>query len=225
MGKSIVELAVEKLAESGFRAAAACPGQKKPALTDVAVAVELQEVDLGEKIAVLTVSVLAPSSLGAQACQKAALGVSQVLQADGASCVQDSCDFDGLANLFSVRIQARYAGTAFPEDWTPRAGFSVHLGETELGSLISFTARRTTSSDTTSLSDAKWEFQLEEFFRPEDTEESSPEEPFVLRMFRPLQTETFRECVWTEQQRITQQTGTRQIRKGVAGSRAVSAYA
>lgn len=218
MGQSIVDRAVSRLREGNFRAAAACPGEKIPALEDIAVAVALHEVDLGEKMAVLAVSVLAPSSLGAQACQSAALAVGQLLQTDGAACTQDACEFDGLAGLFCVRILARYAGTAYPDDWTVRAGFSVNLGEQTLGSLVSFTARRDFSGE-------GWEFQVEEFFRPEDVEPEEVEQPFVLRMFRPLQTETFLECRWTEQQRVTEQTGTRQIRKGTAASRAVSVYA
>ena len=225
MGQSIVDRTVSRLREGNFRAAAACPGEKIPALADIAVAVALHEVDLGEKMAVLEVSVLAPASLGAQGCQTAALAVGQLLQNDGASCTQDACEFDGLAGLFCVRILARYAGTAYPDDWTERAGFSVNLGEQSLGSLISFTARRVSAGEETGLAGAVWEFQLEEFFRPEDTEPGDVEEPFTLRMFRPLQTETFRECRWTEQQRVTEQTGTRQIRKGTATSRAVSVYA
>jgi len=125
MGQNIVERTVSRLRAGGFRAAAACPGEKIPALTDLAVAVALHEVDLGEKMAVLEVSVLAPASLGAQGCQTAALAVGQLLQNDGASCTQDACEFDGLAGLFCVRILARYAGTAYPDDWTERAGFSV----------------------------------------------------------------------------------------------------
>ena len=223
MGQSIVDRTVSRLREGNFRAAAACPGEKVPALSDLAVAVALHEVDLGEKTAVLEVSVLAPSALGAQACQTAALAVGQLLQNDGASCIQDACEFDGLAGLFRVRILARYAGTAYSDDWTERAGFSVNLGDQTLSSLVSFTARRVAGED--GISGAVWEFQLEEFFRPEDTEPEDVEEPFVLRMFRPLQTETFRACSWTEQQRVTEQTGTRQIRKGTAASRAVSVYA
>jgi len=224
VGKSIVALAVARLREGGFRAAEGCPGQKLPALTDIAVAVDLHEVDLGEKTAVLTVSVLAPSAMGAQACQKAALEAGQLLQADGATCVQESCEFDGLANLFCTRITAQYSGTAQADNWTQRAGFHVVLGETRLESLVRFTAHRT-AGETETLSDAKWHIQLEEFFRPENMEEESPEEPFTLRMVRPYKTETFRGCVWTEQQRVTEQTGTRQIRKGVAESRSTSVYA
>lgn len=225
MGQSIVALTVARLREGGFRAAEGCPGRKLPALADIAVAVDLREVDLGEKTAALTVSVLAPSAMGAQACQKAALEVGMLLQADGASCVQENCEFDGLANLFCTRITARYCGTAMADDWTERAGFHVLLGETRLQSLVSFTARRVTDDTATALADAKWQFQLEEFFRPENTEEDSPEEPFTLRIVRPMQTEVFRGCTWTEQQRVTEQTGTRQIRKGIAQSRAVSSYA
>lgn len=217
MGQNIVERTVSRLRAGGFRAAAACPGEKIPALTDLAVAVALHEVDLGEKMAVLDVSVLAPSSLGAQACQKAALAVGQLLQVDGASCTQDACEFDGLANLFCVRILARYAGTAYADDWTVRAGFYVTLGDQTLQSLTSFTARRVYSG-------SGWEVQLEEFFRPEDTEPEEVEGPFTLRMYRPFQTEVFTECSWTERHRVTEPTGTRQIRKGTATTRSVSLY-
>jgi len=169
MGKSIVALAVEKLQAEGFRAAEACPGRKLPALTDIAVAVDLEKVDLREKTAQLLISVLAPSSMGAQACQKAALSVGQVLLSDGADCTQGSCSFDGLANLFCIKIAAKYSGTALAEDWTDMAGFSVTLGAAQLGSLVSFTASRKTDDTVTALSDAPWTFELEEFFRPEKT--------------------------------------------------------
>lgn len=225
MGKSIVALAVEKLRAEGFRAAEACPGQKLPALTDIAVAVDLEEVDLREKTAALQISVLAPSSMGAQACQKAALTVGQVLQADGADCVQNGCEFDGLTNLFCTKLTAKYAGTASAENWASRAGFSVSLNDVQLGSLVSFTARRETDETVTEISDAKWFFEVEEFFRPEDTEETAPQGSFTMIVRRPLQMETFRECVWTYQQRVTEQTGTRQIRRGTSIGRAITLYA
>ena len=222
MGRSIVERTVSSLRQGGFRAEAACPGEKIPALEALAVAVDLHEVDLGEKTAVLAVSVLAPSALGAQECQKAALTVGQLLQAEGASCTQDACEFDGLANLFCVRILARYAGTAMPDDWSARAGFFVTMGDLRLSRVERFTARRVSAGEE-GLSDS-WEFQLEEFFRPEDVEPEEAAAPFILRMYRPLQTETFRNCQWTEQQRVTEQTGTRQIRKGTAQGRTVTAF-
>jgi len=224
MGKSIVALAVEKLQAEGFRAAEACPGRKLPALTDIAVAVDLEKVDLREKTAQLLISVLAPSSMGAQACQKAALSVGQVLQEDGADCTQESCSFDGLTNLFCTNITARYAGTASAEDWSSRAGFSVSLAGVPLGSLVSFSVKREVDETVTVLADAKWTFELEEFFRPEDFEETEPEEPFTLVMKRPMQMEMFRECTFTYQQRITEQTGTRQIRRGVATRRSITVY-
>lgn len=218
MGKSIVTLTVEKLCASGFRAAAACPGKKMPALTGIAVAVDLQKVDLLEKTANLTVSVLAPASMGAQACQKAALSVGQVLQTDGADCTQESCVFDGLTNLFCTQITARYAGTASAEDWAKRAGFSVELAGVNLNSLVSFTARRDFEDD------VGWIFEVEEFFRPENVEELEPQEPFDLTMFRPMQRESFLGCRWTYRQRVTEQTGTRQIRRGTATGRTVQRY-
>lgn len=221
MGKSIVTLAVEKLRSNGFRAAEACPGKKMPALTGIAVAVDLQKVDLREKTAALTVSILAPASMGAQACQKAALTVGKVLQADGADCTQESCEFDGLTNLFCTRITAKYAGTASAEDWAERAGFSVKLENVTVRSLVSFTARR---DRTLSGEEAHWTFELEEFFRPEDNEEGEPVSPFTLTMLRPLQQEIFDNCHWTYQERITEQTGTRQIRRGYATNRAVIVY-
>jgi len=228
MGRSIVTRAVDTLRNNGFRAEQACPGRKLPALADIAVAVDLDKVDLdkvdlGEQTATLLVSVVAPSAMGAQACLEAALAVGQLLQENGASCVQGSCEFDGLSNLFCTPITAQYAGTALPGDWTERAGFSLKLGDAELRSLVSFTAKRTAGSGT-ALADGVWSFEIEEFFRPEDSEDAEPQEPFVIRAFRPLQTETFRDCTWTEQHRVTEQTGTRQIRKGVAGSRSVSIY-
>lgn len=224
MGKSIVTLAIEKLRSEGFRAAEAWPGQKLPALADIAVAVDLEKVDLREKTAQLMISVLAPSSMGAQACQKAALTVGQVLQADGADCTQESCVFDGLTNLFCTKITAKYAGTASAEDWASRAGFSVKLGDIQLRSLVSFTAKRETDESAESLGDAKWSFEVEEFFRPEDTEEIEPQEPFTMVMKRPMQMEIFRECKWTYQQRETEKTGTHQIRRGIAAIRSIMLY-
>lgn len=219
MGKSIVTLTVEKLKAAGFRAAEACPGKKMPALTGIAVAVDLQKVDLLEKTANLTVSVLAPAAMGAQECQKAALSVGQILQADGAACTQESCQFDGLTNLFCTQITARYAGTASAEDWAKRAGFSVHLNSIVLNSVTAFTATQEPEAGET-----KWRFEVEEFFRPEHGEEADPEETFLLTVFRPLQRENFTECYWTYRQRITEPTGTRQIRRGIAERRTVTKY-
>lgn len=221
MGKSIVELVVDKLCAKGFRAAEACPGRIIPALTDVAVAVGLSKVELGEKMVTLEVSVIAPSRMGAQSCQEAALAVGLVLQSDGADCTQESCTFDERTNLFCSRIVARYAGTAMPADWKQRAGFSVSIGNAFLESLVSFTAWR---ERTEGSADYQWHFQLEEFFRPEDMEQSEPSEPFTLVVRRPLQQETYTGGKWVYQHRTTEQTGTRQIRKGIALGRTVRSY-
>ena len=225
MGQSITELTVETLRQQGFRAEEACPGRKMPALTQIAVAVELEAVNLTEKTASLEVSVLAPAFMGAQACLEAALAVGQLLQETGGECTQGSCEFDGLTNLFRTPITVRYHGTALPGSWTERAGFYLQINGVDLRCPVSFTGTRAVEDPSDGLEDAPWEFELEEFFRPEDSEESEPEEPFVLRVFRPYQTETFLACTWVHQKRIVEKTGTRQIRKGIAGSRIVSIYA
>lgn len=216
MGKTIVELTVDKLKAAGFRAAEASPGAKMPALTSIAVAVDLQKVDLLEKTATLTVSILAPASMGSQACQKTALAVGQVLQEDGADCVQESCVFDGLTNLFCTRITAKYAGTASEDDWAKRAGFSVHLGSVSLDSLVSFTVVQDLDTGTTD-----WVFEIEEFFRPEHGEEAEVQEPFELTVHRPTHQEVYKQCYIYYRKRVTEATGTRQIRTGSAETRSV----
>ena len=224
MGQSVAELTVARLRQRGYRAEEACPGRKLPALTDIAVAVELEAVDLTEKTASLEVSVLAPASMGAHACLEAALGVGQVLQETGAECTQGSCEFDGLTNLFRTPVTVRYHGTAKPGSWTERAGFSLQINGVDLGCPVSFTGTRAVEDPSDGLVDAPWEFELEEFFRPEDSEEPEPEEPFILRVFRPMQTETYFGCTWVQQKRVVEKTGTRQIRKGIAASRMISQY-
>jgi len=224
MGKSILTLAVDALNAGGVRAEMGYPGRKMPALTQTAAAVSLHRVDMQQRLAVVQVTVAAPVKLGAEICQETALLAGQILRDQGADCLLSECVFEGQSELFLTQVTAEFSGTALAGFWEDRAGFSAELAGLNLESLVSFTAQRATDSTVTELENAKWQFELEEFFTPEAPEEISPEEPFTLRVFQPYQSESYLNCSWTEQRRVTERTGTRQIRKGIAQSRMVAEY-
>lgn len=223
MAKPILERVIEALQNGGIPAILAYPGSTMPHFQEVCAAVCFRRVDWDAEKTQVLVTVLAPAAFDGGSCERTALAAGKILQDMGAGCIQGPCSFDSRSNLFSVELFAEFMGTAMPDDWQESPDFSVLLGGRRLGCVRAFTAWRNVGELVPALSDAAWYFELEELFTPGAVEESGPEEPFVIVLTRPGQTENYTGCTWISQKRQTDADGTRQLRRGIATGRSVSA--
>lgn len=202
MGQLILDQAVGVLRDAGIRAERAYPGGGMPAITDIAAAVSLKEAQLRQKTVTALVTVLAPASMGAAACEEAALAAGETLRQLGAQCSVEACQFDGRTGLFSAAVTAVFAESV-----------EITLGSAKLKHVVSFAAWREVDEEITDIDGVYWYFRLEEFFPWGESEEAAPGEPFTLVNGN----ESYTDCRWMSQKRTTEITGIRQIREAVVG--------
>ena len=87
--------------------------------------------------------------------------------------------------------------------------------------VVSFMAQRATDDEITKLSDAKWQFTIEELLIPGTSEPPDPTEPFAVTVTRDNGDELFMGCTWLSVRREDTIRGISQIRVGQAASRSV----
>lgn len=203
----------------GVPAERATPGEKITAITQPVAAVSRKGADLEDNSETVLITMLCPSVMGAKGCEESAMEVANVLAAEGISCTVGECQFDGRTGLFCVEVTARLEEEAVVEE-DPRV--EIALEDTQLACAVSFTAWRTVDENTPDLADAVWNFQLEEFVPLGSSEETDPEEPFDLVLTSGSVQETYGQCVWIYEKRVSEGSGTRKLRTGIAGSRTVT---
>ena len=106
MGISILEQVLYRLRNEEFLADVAYPGQKFPQITKTVAAVHIEKVDRANMTVTLEVNIITPASLGGTACELEALRATEVLQLDGANCVQNGCTYDGSGQVYVVAVLA-----------------------------------------------------------------------------------------------------------------------
>lgn len=220
MGKSILNTVIDLLNDGGIPAAPAQPEEHMMIIHTPVAAVSIEKVDTAEGVVSVLVEVVGPIQSGAERCQKRALTVCNILSAAGAACVQGGCAFHGGPALFRVPVTAQFYGTATADDWIPKEetpAFSYKLGDTALEYVKSFSASQTVDEDHETLTNAPWEFVLEEFFPIGTEEPEKPTEPFALF----IENEIFAGCTLTQWRRVHTAQGIEQVRKGTATSRKV----
>lgn len=222
MGQLSLADVMTAVRNSGLRVQRAYPGTKIPAISEPVAAVRRQGADLQDNSETVVVTILSPGELGAQVCEDAALAAGRVLAELGAICTVAECGFDGQTGLFSVNVTARLVEEEEVQEEPEEPRVEVTLGTAQLRCVVDFTAWRTVDDEVTALSDALWNFQLEEFFPTGTQEEAAPTEPFSLKMTLGSVTERYSECVWIYEKRVAEGSGIRQIRTGIAGSKATS---
>ncbi len=119
MGRTIVEMVVDALNTWGIRADRACPGAWMPEIGTVAAAVQLAELDQGEKKAVVLISVLVPAGRGAASAEDSALAVCQWMIDLGGVCRQKKAEFLPAPDLFCVEVYAEFLGQETASGWVP----------------------------------------------------------------------------------------------------------
>lgn len=206
MGKLILSNVMAALDGAGFPVERGYPARGVSAISGPVCAVNLLKADLREQTATALVTVLSPESLGAAACEDAALSAAAVLAELGGKCAVGQCGLNGRTGLYSMEVTAQFYTS------TPM----VSLEGEQLAYVTAFTCWRTVDDDIPELDDAPWNFRLEEFFPVGTEDDPGPEEPFFLIHTSANGTLTFTGCVWTYQRRVWSADGVRQIRLGMA---------
>lgn len=218
---TIVGNVITALTDASIRADEAYPGRRIPALTGPVAAVRLGKMDRSVRTTAVQIVVMSPASGGGSLCEDTALRAIAAVQDMGGTCVKDVCKFDEMADVFYIDIEAEFFGTALEGTWSAGPGYSITIGQQPMEHVVSFSSRRATDEEVTSLSGAQWSFTMEELQPPGSTEPSDPEEPFALQVTRSMVDEVFTGCKFTEQYREDTIRGVTQIRKGTAEKRTV----
>lgn len=224
----ILSETVRCLTEGGFRAQRAYPGGNRMAITGVVAAVQLENMD--HSGATVRVNVLSSGSMGGGACEDGAIRILQILQAAGGVCNLEKCGYLTDAEAFCTPVIAFFAGEETDGVWIPaeepaepeKSVFTLTVGGVALKNAVSFTAQRATDEMVLEIGNALWHFTLEESLPLDSTEAAVPEESFIIVVTRQGRTETYTDCILTQQKRVLTGDGLRQIRTGVAGAVTVS---
>lgn len=215
MGILILDMVVDLLKEGGVRAEAAQPAGDMTTVQSVVAAVSLESVDQADGSVTVLVEMMGPVTEGAKRCQKRALDAFNILRSAGAVCRQGKCTFISKADMFCTPVKAVFYGTAYSEDWQPRPDYEVTAAGVLLPQTCGFSAKQQAAEEGVALADAGWEFSLEEFFPAGTQEPEDPAEPFVLTVFG----DTYTGCIFTARERVAEEDGIRQIRRGTAEGR------
>ncbi len=227
MGLSILELVLRRLREAGFDADVAYPGQKYPQISDTVAAVHIEKVDRANLTVTLEVNIICPASLGGTACEVEALRATEVLQWDGAVCVQNGCTYDGASQVYIVAVLATYTCVTEEDDCTLGPGFRVFIDEIYQPFAVSFSEEETCSHQAEfemgetapigiSLGKRLWNITMEELILPGSPEAPNPESAFELMIVRDAGTEIYYHCRWLTVKRELSRSGLRRIRTGIA---------
>ena len=222
MGQTIVSKVIEILQGMDIRADEAYPGGRIPALTGPVAAVRLGKVDRAVRTTAVQVIIMSPSEQGGSVCDATALRAIQAMEAGGATCQKNLCQFDNTADVFYIEITAEFLGVALEGDWSPGPGYAIAIGYQDMEWAVGFSIQRQTDDEVTAISDAQWVFTLEELLGPGSVDPPDPTEPFTLTIVREKTDETFTGCTWTSVKREDTIRGIRQVRTGVAKTRATA---
>lgn len=227
MGNAILELVLRRLREENFLADVAFPGRKYPVITQPVAAVHIEKVDSANLTVTVEVDILCPAALGGTQCELEALRATDVLRREGASCIQNGCEYDGFAQVYTVRILAEFTCAVGMDDCTIGPGFRVYVEETQVPFAISFEAEQVTDTEAQYAmgEDAPvgirngswiWKLRLEELIPAGSPEAEDPQPGFSVRLERDTVTETYKQCRWLSVRREFSRQGLRRIRTGIS---------
>ncbi len=233
MGISILEQVLRQLRNEEFQADVAYPGQKFPQITNTVAAVHIQKVDRANASVTLEVNIICPASMGGTACELEALRATEVLQWDGAVCVQNGCSYDGSSQVYVVAILATYNCVTEADSCIHGPGFDVYLNDQLQHFAVAFAEEEVRQEQAEyamgesapagiSQGSCLWHITLEEKILPGSPEAVEPAGAFELRIERDAGVETFYHCRWLSVRRELDRTGLRRIRKGIAMLKEVS---
>jgi hypothetical protein len=230
VGITVLRQILQLLLDAGFNADVAYPGQRYPVVTRPMVTVHISEVDSVQYTVTMEVTVHCPASLGGAVCEEEALRVLESLAGAGAECTQKSCQYDGIAKVYSVSILALFRQIV--EVGKPVLEFRVKIGDLVMTRAVAFSAEQKLdhrlvysmgeSAAEICPGSGVWEITLEEWYLPGMVEGPGNSEPFTLSFDSEIRKETYSGCRWVEQKRQFASDGLHLVRKGIALSREVS---
>lgn len=229
MGISILDMVLLRLREENFVADVAFPGQKYPAITEPVAAVHLEKVDRANLTVTVEVNLICPAALGGVRCEAEALRATEVLRWTGATCVQNGCEYDGMAQVYVVSVLATYTCVAEAETCTLGPGFKVFVNERQLHFVQAFAAEQKKELDARyeigmdapiGIGNGSWlwTLRLEELIPAGNVEFGHTDEPFILRLESSSGTETYYNCRWNQVKREFTRQGLRRICSGISTS-------
>lgn len=227
MGMSILDLVLQRLREANFIADLAYPGQKYPIITEPVAAVHILKVDRADLTVTVEVSIICPAALGGVCCELEALRATEALQQAGAVCIQNGCEYDGIALVYVVSILATFTCVTGSEELTLGPGFQVFLNDTQLPCVLSFEAEQKKELDTrfeigedapVGIGNGSWlwSLRLEELIPAGSGTVPDADGTFELRLERDGVTETYCQCRWTSVRREYTRQGLRRISSGIS---------
>lgn len=228
MGISILELVLRRLREENFKADVAYPGQKYPPIRETVAAVHIQKVDRANMTVTVEVSIICPAGMGGTVCETEALRATEVLRWAGATCIQNGCDYDGMAQAYCVSVLATFTCVTEADDCTMGPGFSVYINDTHIPYAVSFTGEKTVDWEAryaigedaaigTAAGEISWKVTLEELIPAGSGEIAQSSDQFKLRIDKSTgSAETYYGCCWTSVKRSFTQAGLRRVRTGIA---------
>lgn len=221
MAMLIVDSVIAALNKKGLTAKTAYPGSAMPNIAQAQLAVNLEKLDYTARSATVLVTVMVAVEQGGGACETAAIQAGTVLEGLGGTVVQEECRFNAYADAYYIRVLGTFFGSVVMEEWSAASEFTVEVGETVLANAVSFRAEQAVDEVTgTPLSTAVWSFRLEEKFGWGEGPLPAPTDSFSVTVLRSSGMEIYEECSWTSVELEDTVTGLRQIRTGVAKSRA-----
>ena len=227
MGISILEQVLRRLRNAEFQADVAYPGQKYPQISKTVAAVHIEKVDRANMTVTLEVNIISPAALGGTACELEALRATEVLQWDGAVCVQNGCTYDGSSQVYVVAVMATYTCVTEADKCALGPGFDVYINDNYQPFAVAFAEEEIRSCNAEfamgeeapvgiSLGNRLWHITLEEHILPGSPEADDPAGAFELRIERAAGVETFYHCRWQSVRRTMDRSGLRRIRTGIS---------
>lgn len=227
MGISILELVLRRLREANFTADVAFPGQKYPRLTEPVAAVHISRVDRSNLSVTVEVNIICPAELGGSRCELEALQATEVLRWAGATCIQNGCSYDGVAQVYVVPVSATFTGITEADNCSLGPGFSVYINNLLMPYAVSFQAEQVrenkaqyvmgeTAPVGISQGSWVWNIRLEELIPGGNGETRDSAEPVQIRIESDAVSEVYYHCRWTSVRREFTREGLRRIRSGIA---------
>ena len=227
MGISILELVLRRLREENFIADVAFPGQKYPMIKEPVAAVHIEKVDRANLTVTVEVTILCPAETGGTYCEVEALRATEVLRWAGATCVQNGCQYDGLAQVYLVSILATFTCITEAEDCVMGPGFKVFVADYQMPFAVSFEAEQVRDleaqyvmgeDDPVGIRNGSclWKLRLEELIPAGSLEADDMSGTFQLRLESDTVTETYYHCRWTSIRREFTRQGLRRVRTGIS---------
>ncbi len=206
-----ISRAVEALQQAGIPAGRSYPPQIQPALTRPVATVGLHRAT--DTQTVLQITVFSSPEQGGQLCESAAVQASAALQALGAQCTVDACNYDRQQGLLSVQILAGWrqgprrevkaAGVAICCVTEVTAAYEARLNPIEALEEGVVDMRWEVSA---------WDVTVEQLLPPETPPEEMGVGTFLLEISGPAGVERYPDCRWVKILRQDTPQGIRQVR-------------